>query len=153
MDTCKTDKKIKILIVEDDEAYRFFLRNTLENYSVLEIIGETDNGEDAINLTKELRPDVVLMDIGLPGMDGIEATKKIKSIDFTTKIVIITGHDEIHEAMRSLGAGASAYVRKDIIDKHVCAIIETVNMGAVWLDPLIGQTVLKESVEHFEKKD
>jgi two-component system NarL family response regulator len=152
MNTCNNDKRIRILIVEDDDSYRFFLKNSLVNYSALEIVGESDNGEDAVNQARDLRPDVVLMDIGLPIINGIEATRQIKNIDFTTKIIIVTGHDEIHEAMRSLGAGASAYVRKDILEKHICAVIETVNMGAVWLDPLIGSTVLKKSIEHYRNE-
>ena len=80
--------KTKILMVEDHKLMRVGLKSILEDYEDLDIIAEAENGVDAVKLTKELKPDVILMDIGLPELDGIQATKKIKEFDRNTKILI-----------------------------------------------------------------
>lgn len=140
------DKKIKVLIVEDHALTRIGLKTALEESSMLEVIGEAEYGETGVTLTKELEPDLVLMDLGLPNMNGIEATKIIKEHNNNIKIVILTSHDTDNEVVGAIGAGADSYCLKDINPKRLVSIIENVAQGGVWLDPAIAKTVLTKVI-------
>jgi len=138
------EKKIKLLLVEDEELYRISLRSVLESDPSFIVAGEAENGKEAVTLTEKLNPDVVLMDLGLPVMNGIQATRKIKENNPNTKIIELTGNSDENEAMLSLLAGANAYIRKEIAVNYLKMIIHTVNNGAIWIDPLIGNKVLAQ---------
>lgn len=144
---------IKIIIVEDDILYKKALKDFLREDPCFEFIGETKDGQTAVSLTNKLKPDVVIMDIGLPVISGIEATKKIKEDNPCVKIIILTAHENQDEAMESLAAGATAYVNKDIDMTHLKMIIATVNKGAVWVSPLIGRKVLSESIKCYKRSE
>ena len=146
-------KPIKIIIVEDDILYKNALKGFFQEDFAFEFIGETKDGQTAVSLTSKLKPDVVIMDIGLPVISGIEATKKIKEDNPCVKIIILTAHENQDEAMQSLAAGATAYVNKDIDMKHLKMIIETVNKGAVWISPLIGRRVLSANIKCYKKDE
>jgi len=116
----------RILLVEDDGTTRQLLRNILENYPDIEIVGQAGDGKQAVALAIEHKPDVILMDIGLPHLDGIGATHCIKSICPRTVVICLTGHfsPEMYSAMRT--AGAAAFVCKSqvlaIYEMIMCAL-------------------------------
>lgn len=134
---------VKVLMVEDEKLMRVGLKALLEEFPEINIIGEAQNSKEALDLYRNFRPEVILMDIGLQGIDGIETTKKIlneseNNGDFCTpKIIMLTSHISEKEVNDSLIAGASAYVMKDINTEYLVMIIKTVKEGAMWLDPKI----------------
>ena len=144
--------KIKLLMVEDHKLLRVGLKAIFEEYPSLEVVGEAEDGKKAVELAKELNPHVVLMDIGLPVMDGIEATKKIKEWNPGIKIIILTSHSDESEVMQSLAAGASAYAMKDIKTEYLIMVIQSVKEGAIWLDPAIANTVMAKNPSLLQGK-
>lgn len=137
---------LNILIVEDHTLTRFGLRTAFESLNKVKIIMEAEDGETAIEMVKESKPDIVLMDLGLPGINGIEATKTIKNIDSSIKIIILTSHNKEDEVWASLSAGANAYCMKDIEPDRLMYVIESVYDGAAWFDPVIADTILKSLI-------
>ena len=132
-----TNSTIRILLVEDQKLMWVGLKSLFEEHKELEIVAEAQSGTEAIEKYKSIRPDITLMDIGLPDMSGIEATKKILEIDSKAKIIILTSHLSENEVIDSLHAGACAYVMKDINTEILKMIIKTVKDGAMWLDPQV----------------
>ena len=137
--------KIKLLMVEDHKLLRVGLKAIFDEYPDLNVIGEAEDGKTAVKLAGELHPDVVLMDIGLPVMDGIEATRLIKEAYPEIKVVILTSHNDENEVMQALAAGASAYTMKDIKTEYLIMVIKSVKEGAIWLDPAIAQLVMSKN--------
>ena len=128
---------IKILLVEDHKLMRVGLKSLFEELSELEVTSEAQSGKEAIEKFKITHPDIVLMDIGLPDVSGIEATKKILEINNNAKVIILTSHISEDEVIAALEAGACAYVLKDINIEVLKMIIKTVKEGAMWLDPQV----------------
>lgn len=135
--------EISILIVEDHTLTRFGLKTAFEALNQVKLISEAEDGETGIELAKSLRPDIVLMDLGLPGINGIQATKIIKEFDNSIKVIILTSHNNEDEVWAALSSGANAYCLKDIEPDRLVHVIESVYDGAAWLDPSIADTVLK----------
>ncbi|EKE03658.1 MAG: two component transcriptional regulator, LuxR family [uncultured bacterium] len=135
--------ELGILIIEDHTLTRFGLKTALESMDQVKLILEAEDGETGIELAKEHNPDVVLMDLGLPGINGIEATKSIKKFDNKIKIIVLTSHNNEDEVWAALGAGANAYCLKDIEPDRLIHVIESVYDGAAWFDPAIAETILK----------
>jgi len=146
-----SDPPIKILIVEDDRLYKKVIIDFLQEDSCFKVIGDAKDGQTAVFLAKELRPDLIIMDLGLPVMSGIDATIEIKEANPSVKVIVLTSHINQDEAFESLAAGATAYVNKDINMNHMKMIIETVNNGAVWMAPFIGQKILSEMFKCYQK--
>ena len=127
---------IKIILVEDQKLMRIGLKSLFDEYPEMEIIAEAENGKDAIEKARLLKPDIILKDIGLPDISGIEASKRIlEQTTFDTKIIMLTSHISDKEVNDSLLAGANGYVLKDINTEFLMVIIKTVKQGAMWLDP------------------
>lgn len=121
---------IKILIADDHQLVRVGIRRLLEDEKDFKVIGEAADGKDAVELVKKLNPDVILMDVAMPGMDGMEATKRlVKKRKDPAKIVILTMHSDEHYAARLLRMGASGYVVKDAAPAELAEAIRTVNDG------------------------
>ena len=136
------DKKIKIIIIEDHSLTRIGLKTAFEESSNIEVIGEAEYGENGVTLALELEPDLVVMDLGLPNMNGIDATLAIKSQKSHIKVLILTSHDSNKQVIGALGAGADGYCLKDITPKRLISVIEGIVEGGMWLDPGIAKTVL-----------
>ena len=128
---------INILLVEDHKLMRVGLKSLFEELEGLEVVSEAQTGKEAIEKYKIVHPDVILMDIGLPDIDGIEATKKILELNGNAKVIMLTSHISEQEVLDSLHAGACAYVMKDINIEVLKMIIKTVKEGAMWLDPQV----------------
>ena len=128
---------IKILLVEDQKLMRIGIKSLFNEYPEMEIIGEADCAKEAIEKAKLIKPDVILMDLGLPDSNGIEATKKILEHNNNIKIIILTSHITEEEVTNSLQAGANAYVIKDTPTEYLMNVIKMVKAGAMWLDPQI----------------
>ena len=127
--------QIKILLVEDQKLMRIGIKSLFCDFPELEIIAEATNGKEAIEKSKLLKPDIVLMDIGLPDISGIEATKQILEHNNNIHVIILTSHVSEEELTASLQAGASAYVIKDINTEFLMNVIKMVKEGAMWIDP------------------
>lgn len=138
-------KSISILMVEDHKLLRVGLKSLFNDTSDIKVIAEADNGKDAIEKTKATKPDIILMDIGLPDISGIEAAKRILDFNPTQKIIMLTSHINEKEVMESLNTGAFAYVIKDINTEILIMVIKTVNEGAIWLDPQIVPLIRDKS--------
>lgn len=129
---------IKIILVEDQKLMRIGLRSLFDEYTEMEIIAEAENGKEAIEKSRLLKPDIVLMDIGLPDITGIDATKTIlEQNNFNTKVIMLTSHISEEEVYSSLRAGANGYINKDINTEFLMTIIKTIKKGAMWLDPKV----------------
>ncbi len=136
------DKKIKVLIVEDCKLTTISLKTSLKKFDFIEIINSVENGELAIEAIKKSSPDIVLMDIGMPVMDGIKATQEIKNISSKIKIIMLTTHSTENQVFDALSAGAHSYCLKDIDVEELSIVIKSTYNGASWLDPSIARTVL-----------
>ena len=137
--------KQNILIVEDHELTRFGLKTTFENVDYIDNIYEADSAETAIQVFNENNIDIIIMDLGLPNMNGIEATKQIRSSNKDVKIIILTSHNDEKEVLNSLKAGANAYCSKEINPQRLIQVVQSVADGAAWFDPSIAHIVLKAS--------
>lgn len=141
--TKSTNNKISIILVEDHTLTRFGLKTAFEESEELKVIGEAETGEEGITMALKLKPDIVLMDLGLPGINGIEATHKIKAANENIKVIILTSHNNEEEVWASLSSGANAYCLKDIEPDRLIHVVQSVHDGAAWLDPAIANIVLK----------
>ena len=128
---------VKVLLVEDHKLMRVGLRSLFEESGEIEVVSEAQSGKEAIEKYKIIHPEVVLMDIGLPDISGIEAAKRIIEDNNNARVIMLTSHISEQEVMDSLLAGANAYVMKDINIEVLKMIIKTVKDGAMWLDPQV----------------
>lgn len=135
-------KVVKIVIIEDYKLTRVGLRSSLNEFEGVDVIGEAEDAEKGLKIVKEIKPDIVLMDLGLPGINGIEATQQVKTFDENIKVIILTSHDRDEEVLAALGSGANAYCLKDIEPSTLVNVIKTVDQGAAWLDPAIAKVAL-----------
>lgn len=133
---------IRTLLVEDHELERLGLSIMLEQAEDIELVGQAENGMKGVELAKSLLPDVIVMDIGLPIIDGIEATKRIKSFNPNCKILIFTSRDDSDDIFEAFQSGADGYVMKDATREQICTAIKSVSEGVAWLDPAIAKLVL-----------
>jgi DNA-binding NarL/FixJ family response regulator len=134
---------VRVLLVEDHLLTRIGLKTVIDRMPDLKVIGEASNGEEAVKAVAELKPDVILMDVGMPVMDGIEASRKIRETNLEVKIVMLTSHDNDRDIFASLSAGASGYCLKDVAPERLYTAIRSVNSGDSWLDSAIANKVLQ----------
>ena len=140
--------EIKVLLVEDHEMTRLGLQLVLEKAENIKVIGEAADGKKGVELAKELNPDVILMDIGLPEMDGIEATDLIKKSGSQSKILIYTSREGDDDVFSALSAGADGYIMKGANKEQLVSSITAVSQGIAWLDPAIAKMVLSNIQRH-----
>lgn len=122
---------------------RIGLKSAIKVFKNIELVGDSDNAKNAIKEILELKPDVVLMDIGLSGMNGLEATRTIKSLMPSTKIIILTSHNKEGEVLAALGSGATGYCLKDISSSLLEEVIKMIYKGICWIDSSLISYVLK----------
>ncbi len=136
--------KQRIVIVDDHEVVRLGLRSLLEHHPQFEVVGEAGNAKDAIELVGQLNPDIVLMDIRLPGTSGIEACEEITRSFPNTRVVMLTSYAEDEMLFSAIRAGASGYVLKQIASDDLIRALEAVGRGEALLDPAVTQRVFQE---------
>ncbi|MBY0449057.1 MAG: response regulator transcription factor [Cyanobacteria bacterium] len=134
--------RIKIVYVEDYQLVRVGIAAYLNSLSDIEVVAQADSAEAGLIHVDYFKPDIVLMDLGLPKMNGIEATRLIKNKHPDIKVIILTSHQTEESVIAALGAGANAYCLKDITTERLVEVIHSVMDGAAWLDPTIAQIAL-----------
>ena len=144
-----TVKQISVLIVEDHALTRVGLRTALRRTHDIHVVAEAGNGREAVALAKQYQPDVVLMDVGMPVMDGVQSARAILQAETNIKVIMLTQHDNDSDVMASLAAGAAGYCLKDIEPERLYLAIRSVFAGDSWLDAAIAGRVLK----HYANSD
>ncbi|MFF2010328.1 response regulator [Streptomyces sp. NPDC058195] len=138
------DRTIRVLLVDDHQVVRRGLRTFLEVQDDIEVVGEAADGAEGVARTEELRPDVVLMDVKMPGTDGIEALRRLRGLDNPAKVLIVTSFTEQRTVVPALRAGASGYVYKDIDPEALAGAIRSVHAGHVLLQPEVAGALLAQ---------
>lgn len=136
-------KQISIVIVEDFKLTRVGLRCALNNNPDMEVVAECEDAIEGIKQIERLHPDIVLMDLGLPTMNGIEAMVKIREFSSDIKIIALTSHDREEEVVAALSSGANAYCLKDIDPSKLADVIRDVRQGVCWIDSMVANLALK----------
>lgn len=139
--------KLRILLADDHSILRSGLIRLLEEIGGIEIVGEAENGLEAVQKVQELQPDIVLMDIGMPVMNGMEATKQIKKRNQDVKVLVLTVHDNEEYLFQAFQAGASGYLLKKAADSELVNAINVVARGDYFLYPSITRTVVENYLE------
>lgn len=134
---------LTLLIVDDDPMMRLGLKAALANQTDLAVVGEATDGQEGLEQAIALQPDVVLMDVGMLEMDGIEATQQIKALASTVRVVMLTSHTDETEIIAALSSGADAYCIKGTDVDALADAIRVAASGAVYLDPRIAQKVMQ----------
>ncbi|MEU1378361.1 response regulator transcription factor [Streptomyces triculaminicus] len=137
-------KVIKVLLVDDHQVVRRGLRTFLEVQDDIEVVGEAANGAEGVERAEELRPDVVLMDVKMPGMDGIEALRKLRELGNPARVLIVTSFTEQRTVVPALRAGAAGYVYKDVDPDALAGAIRSVHAGHVLLQSEVAGALLSQ---------
>ncbi|MEV6649480.1 response regulator transcription factor [Streptomyces sp. NPDC051219] len=138
------DRTIRVLLVDDHQVVRRGLRTFLEVQDDIEVVGEASDGAEGVARAEELRPDVVLMDIKMPGTDGIEALRKMRELANPARVLIVTSFTEQRTVVPALRAGASGYVYKDVDPDALAGAIRSVHAGHVLLQPEVAEALLAQ---------
>jgi two-component system, NarL family, response regulator NreC len=145
-------KKLRILLADDHTVMRAGLRTLLERQPNLEVVGETENGRQTVELSASLKPDVLVMDVGMPILNGIEATKQIVDQCSTTAVVILSMHSDEAYVMRALKAGARAYLLKDSAAADLIGAIEAVSQGKSFFSPKVSRILAEDYVRVMKQR-
>ncbi|MFF0436774.1 response regulator [Streptomyces sp. NPDC004327] len=137
-------KAIRVLLVDDHQVVRRGLRTFLEVQDDIEVVGEASDGAEGVARAEELRPDVVLMDVKMPGTDGIEALKRLRELGNPARVLVVTSFTEQRTVVPALRAGASGYVYKDIDPDALAGAIRSVHAGHVLLQPEVAEALLSQ---------
>lgn len=137
-------KKIHLMLVDDHNVVRVGLKSFLQTQENFEVVAEAGNGEEAISRAMEIHPDIILMDITMPGMDGLEATRRLRVLCPDCLILALTIHDDKQYFMQMLAAGASGYITKHAAADDLIDAIHTVVAGHVYLQPALARWLLED---------
>src|SRR6478609_4287513 len=133
----------RVLLVDDHDLFRTGLRNLLQEEGGVQIAGEAANGAEAVQLVRELAPDVVVMDLNMPSMSGVEATRHITALSPLTRVIVLTISDEDSDVLDAIVAGACGYLLKDASIDDVVTGIRSAAVGASLISPTIASKVLQ----------
>ncbi|MEU6671079.1 response regulator transcription factor [Streptomyces sp. NPDC046727] len=135
---------IKVLLVDDHQVVRRGLRTFLEVQDDIEVVGEAADGADGVARAEELRPDVVLMDVKMPGLDGIDALRRLRELGNPARVLIVTSFTEQRTVVPALRAGAAGYVYKDVDPDALAGAIRSVHAGHILLQPEVADVLLSQ---------
>ena len=139
---------IRVLLVDDHPLIRQAVRSVLEHEKDISIIGEGGNGEEAVELAQRLQPDVIVMDVTMPKMNGINATRQIKNLHPKIAVLILTVHDDDQNIQDIMKAGATGYLLKSVFGKDLVQAIRTVASGDMVLSPVIGKQLVGQAARY-----
>ena len=142
---------IRILLAEDHALVRDGLKSLLTAEEDITVVGEADNGSDAVALARELMPDIVLMDIGMQGLNGVDATREITECDLALKVVALSMHADVRYVSRMLQAGAKGYLLKDSAFDELVNGIRAVVADKLFLSPEITEVVVSDYLQQLDK--
>jgi NarL family two-component system response regulator LiaR len=135
---------ISVLIADDHPVVRQGLRTFLETQAALEVVGEAADGAEAVELVERLLPDVVLMDVVMPGLDGVEATRRIREVSPSTRVIVLTSFDDDEKVFPAIKAGAAGYLLKDVHPQELAEAIRRVDRGEALLAPSVAAKLMQE---------
>ncbi len=138
--------KIKVFLVDDHPVVREGVRSCLGKYDQVEVVGEAASGHEAIDLAKDFAPDIILMDITMPGMNGLEATKCLKAICPETRVLIFTVHEKKEFVREMIQSGARGYIRKNTSPMELVSAIEKIHRGETVFMPDVAQAFFEDYV-------
>jgi len=141
-------KKIRVLLADDHALVRQGFRLILSAQPDLEIVGEAGNGRETVELAEKLRPDVVVMDVAMPEMNGIEATRRLATLAPRTRVLALSMYKDSVYVREILRAGARGYLLKDAIDRDLVAAVRAVAAGEGYLSPAVSEAVLSDYRRH-----
>ncbi|MEW6002608.1 MAG: response regulator transcription factor [Nitrospirota bacterium] len=144
---------IKVMLADDHKIVREGLRKLLEKYPDIQVIAEAEDGRKAMQFCKELLPDVLIMDIAMPGLNGIEATRQIVAENQGIKVIALSMHSDRRFVMEMLKAGALGYLLKDCAFEEMVQAIRSVTRNRTYLSPMLTDTVIKDYVRLFSKNE
>ena len=144
-------KKIAVLLADDHTLIRAGLRMVIEAQSDLSVVGEANNGREAMAMAEALKPDVVVMDIGMPSLNGIEAAREIRKTLPETQIVMLSMHSDEGYVLRALKAGAKAYLLKDSAEADLARAIRAAAVGKSFFSPAVGQVLLEDYMRKLQR--
>ena len=144
---------VRILLADDHAMLRDGVRMVLEAHPGFEVVGAADNGQDAVRLAEELQPDIAVLDVAMPEINGLEATRAIREACPNTAIVILSMHEGEEYLREALRAGASGYVLKRAAAKELVGAIQAVRRGESYLDPALTRTLISDYVRQVERSD
>ncbi len=133
---------IRIVLIEDHDLTRAGLRMTLEVQEGVELVGEAANGEMGLKVLRQMRPDIAIVDVGLPGIDGIEVTRRAKEEQPDLKVVVLTMRDNDDTVLAAFAAGADSYCMKDIASEALLGALKQTHAGSNWIDPAVAAVLL-----------
>ena len=136
--------KYRIVLADDHILFREGLRSLLMNINDVEVVGESGNGREAVALCRELRPDLVIMDVAMPELNGIEAARKIKDENPEARIIALSMHSSKRFVLDMLQAGAMAYILKNAAFKELAAALSAVKLGRAYLSPAVASVVVEK---------
>ena len=136
--------KIKVLLVDDHAIMRDGIRAILSLHDDIDIVGEASEGQEAIEKTRELSPDVVIMDVAMPDMDGIEATRRIRKESPNVKVIMLTQYDNKEYVLSAIKAGAAGYVPKRALGSELVSAVRAVNRGESFLYPSAAAALIDD---------
>jgi DNA-binding NarL/FixJ family response regulator len=139
----RSAKKLRILLADDHELVRRGIRELLRVRRGFTIVGEASNGQEAVEKSTRLKPDVAIVDISMPGLDGLQATRQIRDASPTTEVIVLTMHESDQMVRRVLDAGALGYVLKSDLATHLVKAVSDVSAGKLFLTPRVSDIVLK----------
>ena len=142
-------KSIRVLLVDDHTLVREGIHALMERHNDIYIVGEASDGREAIEKANELDPDVIVMDLSMPSMGGIEASRQILRQKPAARIVVLSRHEDVSYARSLLKAGASGYVSKKAVSDEPAVAVRTVYAGEVYLHPSVTKTVAEDYVKLF----
>ena len=146
-------EKIKILLVDDHAIMRDGIKALLSIYDDIEVVGEASEGREAVEMARELNPDVVVMDISMPGMDGLEVTRRLTKRNPGMKVIILTQHDNREYILSAIKVGAAGYIPKKALGSDLISAIRAVHSGDSFLYPSAAKTLIDDYRKQAEQPD